>query len=397
MMVNRGNKSGYNLKALSTSFGNTAFLASLSAGATAVTSTRSSGRTSTGGLSRPSIGSVVSAVGVAHQQPAVDSSRHSFPSTFKNNPSTVHVVPSTKATTAKLVKLKSELLNIFYCFPEKSLKWPALDAEGEAAVEKSGEEAKEQTRSTLLIQQPNLSEEEILKFIEKNERKATRRLRRKLSFESFMTGVQNAVTPQELMTFVITLESAVPLELTFKHEKQALGNGANTLTSANVALRLFVLDRSISYDSIGNVENAPLTLAVKPRMHFAPRCHAHCLCLRYMGHIGKCQVTGNLFSRLPDHFTLAPPSDPFSSQRGNSIAYTTSTSSLPLSHQQQLVANEISKRSSGTNYSSTYRGLESYGTAHLTLAELMEKTNVDIETVQGYIPSQVEVVSFHWL
>ena len=52
-----------------------------------------------------------------------------------------HITTSTEVVSVRLLKLKAELLNIFYLMPEKALRLPELDAAGEQAVANAGSEA----------------------------------------------------------------------------------------------------------------------------------------------------------------------------------------------------------------------------------------------------------------
>lgn len=57
---------------------------------------------------------------------------------FRNQ---AHLVSSTKTTTSKMMKIKSELFSLLYSFPEKALKWPELDATSEQLIQSAGETA----------------------------------------------------------------------------------------------------------------------------------------------------------------------------------------------------------------------------------------------------------------
>jgi hypothetical protein len=55
--------------------------------------------------------------------------------------SQAHIISSTKTTSSKMVKLKSDIFNILFSFPEKALKWPELDLASEQLIHSAGEAA----------------------------------------------------------------------------------------------------------------------------------------------------------------------------------------------------------------------------------------------------------------
>lgn len=317
------------------------------------------------------------------------------------------IVTSTKTTSAKLVKLKGELFNILYAFPEKALKWPHLDEESEISVTRAGEEAAQALIEAHQSLPTPPNEADLARAAEKASRKAKRRLRRKLAIEKFGVSVQTAITPQELMQQVLILESAVPITLTFKHTKEALPQSA--VTVADVAQRIFVLDRSIAYDAIVNVENATLFCPFRLRTQFAPRCHAHGFCIRYMGHMGKCSTGANHTSRLPDQFLLAPPTDPFSSQRGGVVnnaykEYSTAAAGLNAPGANGGIVNAAMRSAYGreTNGRPSTSSSSLYNAAPRPemlprLAALAEKLLPDIEKEQGYLPMNNEITASLWI
>jgi hypothetical protein len=332
---------------------------------------------------------------------SVEQQQHfSFPpaQTAKLISSLPPVITSTKVASAKLVKLKGELFNILYSFPEKALKWTLLDEESEQAVQSAGDEAFQLAIQATTSNNSSLSEEEIQKVGDKAARKTKRRLRRKLAVEKFGLAVQTAITPQELLQQVLILEGSIPEVLTFKSMKEALPQIAPTV--ADVAQRLFVLDRTICYDLIGNLDAGALFCPFKLRTQFSPRCHAHAYCIRFMGHTGKCSTGANQFSRLPDQFLLAPPSDPFSQQQQHQ-------------QQQRNLGPPLYKDNVGTNSivhsgpsshsrSMNVRANYQFPTISKTdllprLATLLDKPNADIEREEPYLPAGSEILVSAWI
>lgn len=64
------------------------------------------------------------------------------------------LISSTKTTTSKMTKLKSELFSILYTFPEKALKWPELDAASEQLIQSAGETAANNVNDLILSSVP---------------------------------------------------------------------------------------------------------------------------------------------------------------------------------------------------------------------------------------------------
>lgn len=308
------------------------------------------------------------------------------------------IVTSVKLASAKLVKLKGELFNIMYSFPEKALKWPVLDEASEELIAKAGDDA---AKSTIAHQRqlPNPpSEEDIARLADKNARKIKRRMRRKMAIEQFALTVQSATTAQDLLKQVLLLEAAVPVSLTFvMSQKAALPVTAATVSE--VAQRLYAFDRSIAYDAISNIDAAILNCPFRLRTNFVPKCHVHAFCFRYMGHTGKCQTaTQNvLLSRLPDQFQLAPPNDPFSNQRNNT--YREFNYSAGNAQNNPNAANTVQRPTYQRPMTMTNNSHQLAPRVEVMphLSQLVEKLNPDIEKEQGYIPVNSEITASIWL
>lgn len=295
-----------------------------------------------------------------------------------------HLVSSTKTTSSKLVKLKAEIFSILFAFPEKALKWPELDADSEAMILAAGESAYNNVLSAsgsiLSVAQDSGQVVDINKMAEKASRKARRRLRRKLALDIFTKAVQSSITPNEILTQVMILESAIPQPLTVVSRRIGLPTVAHT--SAEVALRLFALDRSISYDEIHFVENAANAAPAKLRVCFSLRCHLSGSCSRYLGHSGKCTFGAASFSRLPDQFQIAPPNE----------NATQNTSTLhPISGHTD---SRTKYASSTPSHRPPARPVEDYLPR---LASFLDKEGMDIETVNPWIPSPTDITMSQWI
>jgi hypothetical protein len=291
-----------------------------------------------------------------------------------------HIVTSNKTSCAKLVKLKGELLNILFSFPEKALKWAELDAASESMIQATGEAAANNVYQSFSGRQdPNVDVE---RLADKASRKARRRLRRKLALDLFLKSVQLAVSPAELLAQTVILEDAIPSNLTFLHTKSALPDKASTC--AELALRIYVLDRSIAYHEIQALENASLMAPFKLRVYLSPRCHANGVCQRFFGHTGKCVPGAPSLSRLPDHYQLAPPQDSFSQQ---STSRDHSNSAIPTVERRPPMLNSTVLKATPKPIADILPKLSSFA----------EKEGLDIENIQPYIPSFQEISNAQWL
>jgi hypothetical protein len=262
-----------------------------------------------------------------------------------------HITTSTVVVSARMLKLKAELLNLLYLMPERVLRLPELDEAGEKAIADAGAEAAATIRTGLAKlssansaaaasastpaaapapsagdsadadtaaapaappaapsaagpasthPQIDLSMSNVERLVDKAARKAKRRLRRKLSMEKFLKDTQEATMPQQLLVLVTSLENALPPMLLYKNFHRAqVPVTADTL--AAVAVRLFALDRAIAYDEIKNVENNAVQCPFRLRSQFYPRCILMSSCNRFIGHTGKCSnMMDGSGSRIPE-------------------------------------------------------------------------------------------------
>lgn len=306
----------------------------------------------------------------------------SFPSVAPAR-SQSHIVTSTKTTSTKLIKLKSELFNILYSFPEKALKWPELDSTAENSIHAAGEAAYNNVMSASTSIQAVARESgqavDIHKMAEKASRKARRRLRRKLAVEAFTKAVQTAVAPSDLLTQIIVLETAIPSALTYVCNRSVLPLIAST--AADVAWRLYALDRSICYDEIQGIEHAAAVCPVKLRVCYSLRCHQSGNCSRYLGHGGKCTLGATSFSRLPDQFQIAPPSEALGMQSSTATHVAMDSTRKIIAPSQQPV------RSQTRIVEESLPRLSSY----------INKDGVDIENITPWLPPHSEVLSAQWI
>jgi hypothetical protein len=229
------------------------------------------------------------------------------------------------------------------------------------------------------VAQENGQVVDVNRMAEKASRKARRRLRRKLAVENFTKAVQSAVSPAELMTQVLVLESSIPPPLLYVCNNLSLPSLANT--SADVALRIFSIDRLIAYDEIGYLENAAMSSPVKLRVCFSLRCHLNGLCSRYLGHGGKCSPTATSFSRLPDHFQITPPNENPHSGVSGSTHHDSQRKPMNTSTVQTKVV-------------SSYKAPEEFLPK---LSSYANKEGIDIETITPWVPLSTEITTSLWI
>lgn len=326
--------------------------------------------------------------------PTQDVQRYTYqvPSAPRSQP---HIVTSSVVGTAKLIKLKGELLNLLFIFPEKSLRWPDQDAASETSINAAGETAAAQVHASAakyvssgLLPPPSidLSPENVERLAERAARKAKRRLRRKLAAENFISAVQKASTPQQLMTQILLLENIVPPQFLFRMPRYVLPSEAHSC--AALAIRIFFFDRCIAYHELIGVENAGVACPLKLRFQFAPRCHLSPFCTRFLGHSGKCLPASQGFSRLPDHFHLAPPQDGFS--KPTSLREVTYNGNQTVRPAQAVPSTTFQQQAPPRIAPKANEVLP-------TLAALITRANCDIELVTPYVPAFQELVVTEWL
>ena len=313
---------------------------------------------------------------------APDPTRYSTP---KVN---VQLVPSTKVAPAKILKLKIELFNIFFALPEKSLKWPESGSDFEEKITKAGDSAAAAVLASIEKIKADTKNAESAqldaeRLADKASRKAKRRLRRKLFTDKFVSDVQQAVTSEQLMRVVNMLEDIITPFVQFQYIRDALPSAG--ITIAEVASKIFALDRSINYSIIPSVEQSQLNCNYRLRTGFAPKCVANPLCHRFLGHIGKC-VSSNIvqFSRVADAVTFAP-----AEQRAMPMI------NLPTAPTMN------DRRSSFPVQSSQFKVLPKPmlipEVRLFPLKMILDRGPIDIEFVAPFVPNLSEVTASEWV
>jgi hypothetical protein len=234
--------------------------------------------------------------------------------------------------SGRMLRLKAELLNMFYIVPEKLFRWPEPDQEGLRAIEAAGTAAADTVFATAArmaageqavtpaavvddddedapvnVGGMDLSRANVDKLADKAARKAKRRLKRRMSIDLFVNAVLNATTAPQLMEATLVFEAAIPSSMLFTYPRHTMTATGHTL--AAVAVRIYSIDRALRYDDIKGVEVQSAICTYKLRTQFAPRCLLAASCTRFMCHGGKCSNFTDTASRVPDIFD-APQQQP---------------------------------------------------------------------------------------
>lgn len=384
-------------------------------------------------------------------QPVVQAARPTFlPNT--------HVVISSEVVSARLLRLKAELLNMFYIMPEKTLRLPELDEAGEKAIADAGTEAANNIRNGIAKLSANKSGEaapaapsaapvaedgekmnedgdgdekpaapaapatttttpaaaaatgdgtssaldmsmsNVDRLADKAARKAKRRLRRKLSMEKFLKDVQDATTPQQLLDVTIVLEGAIPQGQMYKYNRASLPHEASTF--ATLARRVFALDRAIAYDEIRGVENNSAAVPVRLRYQFYPRCIQSASCSKFCGHAGKCVSFNDTGSRIPDfqdvQFNRVPGAQPYQYNAPSAANNRLSNGSTMSAAAQLALANQ--RKAAYLQQLASLKPKDEDLPLEEILSKLLQvRKELDIETITPYVPPATAVTQFEWI
>lgn len=160
----------------------------------------------------------------------------------------------------------------------------------------------------------DVSEVAVKSLVVKTCGRAKRKVQRKMALAWFVKQVQASTTAAQLLALVDILDNAIPTVYKFVYNKETAPsyNSYNTgsITCAMLAVRVFILDRSICYDMLEGVESASAFCQYKLRTQFAPRCMISPNCSQFLGHMNKCiyveQVTRYPFIRTDDQKEREP-------------------------------------------------------------------------------------------
>lgn len=212
-----------------------------------------------------------------------------------------HIITSNVILSARFLKLKAELLSIFFIFPHKQLKWAEVFPQG--TVNESGSGIGDSTNVTTTT-----SADELLQPANDSsrDRKAKRKEHRRMVSENYVSRILNADTASELGECLELLRDLIPSKFLLSYNRDHLlpritldgdSDGSKKYTLAEVGLKLYTLDRAIRYDEMEKIESIISKLPQRPRINFAPRCMISPQCKLPLLHAGKCLTTNDYASR----------------------------------------------------------------------------------------------------
>ena len=271
----------------------------------------------------------------------------------------------------------------------------------------------EKNEGEMVVEEPS---EDLLRLAEKAAGKARQKLSRQLAQERFIRDVQQSVKPQQLLQLAVVLEEAIPEDYLFSYHKinsnhilalqNSHSNGMSNnndmdsisevvVTIAEVARKIFLLDRSIRYDELRGEEapdNAISSCPFRLRTQFAPRCVVSSRCKKFLCHG---DVRCNFLFETQNGSRVPEGHDLFVSV---SAAAPVSSTSLPLTARPGVPAPYASHQQHGSQQLPQFQ----YQRNDLSLRELIkrmraDKKDIDIETVVPYVPGNFEVTSFEWV
>jgi hypothetical protein len=261
-------------------------------------------------------------------------------------------IATTVLVSPRLLKLKTEIINLLLLLPEKQMRWPDPEPEPETEGEPAGDaQDKDTTVATsstpsaaVAVAAPDTSitmddsamdattaevraptstaaapaPAAVETAEERALRKKKRRDKRRAAFDKIFSRIQAASTPQQLFDCLLSIEAAMPPAWSLALDQLQTQEASEIQTCADVAVRLFSLDRAIRYDeipSIDSVVTAPSKLLYRPRTQFVPRCMVSVSCRGYMNHsskqCGHFQDPGSRYPEISDAMpasSIIPPS-----------------------------------------------------------------------------------------
>lgn len=218
--------------------------------------------------------------------PVVPSVYNNVNSSQGNFRHVTNIISSTVIVTPRFLKLKTELLNLYLCLPEKALKWKEL----------------EEFSANVIIPENETSEA-------KSIRKRKKREVRKAITEKFIQSIQLSSNATSLFKAMQVLEEAIPTIWYLSYDIDSLpcisSNG--NMTFASIALRVYILDRLIRYDDISGIEVIGSKVAYRPRVQYTPKCMLTPLCKLGLNHMHKCVTmdsnsNNSRFTEVSDNF-----------------------------------------------------------------------------------------------
>jgi hypothetical protein len=190
------------------------------------------------------------------------------------------IIASTVFVSGRLLKIKSEMINLLYILPERKLKFG--DDEDDEKEEKDNDQDDQD-------QQGDNEEDEIKLRKLKAERKKLRRERRAQGLNRLTARIQAAATVNEVYQTLIYLEqSYLNTNENFVFEDSMFPSATNL--SSILSTRLFVFDRCLRYDSIELIDKvsrpdtAHHSKKYRNKLQYVPKCYISPNCNLSMGH-----------------------------------------------------------------------------------------------------------------
>jgi hypothetical protein len=341
-------------------------------------------------------------------------------------PLAARVIPnievSNHISNPRFLKLKAELLCIYFAIPERLFKWPDDDEDSPSGQQKFDFNEEVATNDHTDLKPTDTSEALDLddEAKKKSERKMKRRLRRKKALDKLIRQVQDAQTPEELLTVIQAQDQLIPFGLLLGYNLSTLPYSASTI--ADVAIRVYALDRALRYEEMKGMDACLIGAerTIRPRIHFCPRCALHPNCVRFFHHDGSCLYLENVDERrgtripeINDDVALIPPVQFANMQqhvqnmqqqqaqlamKPNQLPTMPSYGNKPDQTSANVAAiaamrakqNITSAPSTSASESIAYQ----YAAANQRKLLGQEK---DIESVHPYFPTATEISSTHWV
>jgi len=208
-----------------------------------------------------------------------------------------HAIPCDMASSHvlvnyRLIKLKSELLAITAALRPRFLRWHLASGIG---YDSSLTDSEEDNAKRLRQQRRSKG---------KPSEVDARVFRRRILHKSFVRMVNEASTPQQLIDLCSSFVQALPVNSLQPQigNKSELHMSTTATTSADVALFLYSLDRSMRWENLP-IDFMYLGASYKPRTHLSPRCTVSLKCCCILGHSGRCL---DIFTDELDEYSRVP-------------------------------------------------------------------------------------------
>jgi len=359
-----------------------------------------------------------------------------------------NIVTSTELQSARFLRLKGELLNILFILPEKLLRLPDLDAEGEKAIASAGEEAAANIRqgvaklsnsngalkktnnvddkpaittpmdvdagvkkdeasdatATQIVSKVSFpaltskhSDDEVDKApsllemsmsnVDRLADKAARKAKRRLRRKLSMDRFLKSV--QTAVTPQQLLDVTLSLEdaipLIHTYKLNKSALPVTAVTLSAVAIRIFSLDRMIAYDELKGIESVASQCSHRLRTYFYPRCMQSSSCRGFLCHNSKCLHNFDP-SRIPE-ITDGVAATPY--QRQNIGMFQRPNNQQPYSRSSiPYPSNSHADPQRRVSYQPVPNRPKD---EELPLSEILNKMRsfrkeIDVETIQPYVP-----------